>query len=401
MEVLEVFRKPKFDESIVREEIHTYHPHTNAFNYNDEIEITVNQKDIFMAMHEAVIYLEGEIDITGATGTTTLTNNFGSYLFESITYELNGKEVDKVRDPAVLSTIKAYLCFKKTECVPLSTSGWNWPQGTVVTLHNNKNFSLLLPLHFYFGIFEDYKRVIYGKHTIKLVRSRNDNNCYSISTGSDKKLRISLTKVELKVKHIYPEDEIKYRLLEEINKDKSIFLYYRKWELYELPSLSKSTKEIWSVKTSTHLEKPRYVIVAFQTNRAGNVSLDKQYFDHLNIISLKAFLNSESYPYEAIRCDFEKNQFIDPFQKYCDFQKNFYGQNLSQPILDYGNFKSRCLFVIDCTKQNESIKQTTVDLKLEFESSNTFPADTRAYCLIIHDSIVEYKPISDIVRSII
>ena len=49
-----------------------------------------------------------------------------------------------------------------------------------------------------------------------------------------------------------------------------IIIPFRKWELYELPSLRPSNREIWSTKTLTNLEKPRFVIVAFQVNRKNN-----------------------------------------------------------------------------------------------------------------------------------
>ena len=35
---LEIFRKIDFDDSIIKEEEHTYYPQTKSFNNNDEIE---------------------------------------------------------------------------------------------------------------------------------------------------------------------------------------------------------------------------------------------------------------------------------------------------------------------------------------------------------------------------
>ena len=70
-----------------------------------------------------------------------------------------------------------------------------------------------------------------------------------------------------------------------------------------------------------------------------------------------------------------------------------------QNLLDKNLFKRHDpLIVIDCSKQNEYLKQVLVDVRLEFEAENNRPAETTAYCLIIHDRLVQYKPISSGVK---
>lgn len=53
--------------------------------------------------------------------------------------------------------------------------------------------------------------------------------------------------------------------------------------------------------------------------------------------------------------------------------------------------------VTNYTKQNKSLKNGPIDIRLEFESKENCPACTSVYCLILHDRIVEYNPISRIV----
>ena len=57
------------------------------------------------------------------------------------------------------------------------------------------------------------------------------------------------------------------------------------------------------------------------------------------------------------------------------------------------------LIIFDYSNQNESTKY--VDIKIEFEAKNNIPTNTSAYCLIIHDRIVEYKPMEGDVRVLI
>ena len=53
------------------------------------------------------------------------------------------------------------------------------------------------------------------------------------------------------------------------------------------------------------------------------------------------------------------------------------------------------MIVVDCSKQNESIKEGVVDIKLEIELADNAPAETIAYCLIIHDKLFQYNPLSN------
>jgi len=56
--------------------------------------------------------------------------------------------------------------------------------------------------------------------------------------------------------------------------------------------------------------------------------------------------------------------------------------------------------VIDCSRQNESVKSTTVNIRIKFDCKENVPANTTAYYLIIHDRVIEYYPLSNVVRKI-
>ena len=200
---LQIFHPVNVDESIARGEWHTYHPFTKSFNYSDEIEIVNNQQDVFMDISQAELYIEAtfnEENTDGKTGSCLLANNVGAFLFETITYELNGKEIEKVRDPGLTSTVKSMLCFNEHESRALDVAGWNWPpSGTPVkSLHDGTTFNLLIPLNFLLGVFAEYSSAIMGKQKLKLVRARNDDNCYVNSTGN-KKATITISSVELNI----------------------------------------------------------------------------------------------------------------------------------------------------------------------------------------------------------
>ncbi|KAK9720489.1 hypothetical protein QE152_g22066 [Popillia japonica] len=81
--------------------------------------------------------------------------------------------------------------------------------------------------------------------------------------------------------------------------------------------------------------------------------------------------------------------------------KAYYYNRNSQPLLNYEKFGQCALYVIDCAKQKDAVKTSIVDIKLELESLQAFDEDTVAYCLIIHDNIVEYEPLTGIVKKIV
>lgn len=81
------------------------------------------------------------------------------------------------------------------------------------------------------------------------------------------------------------------------------------------------------------------------------------------------------------------------YQSYVCFQKSYYSRD-DKPLMTYKQFKENSVFVIDSSRQSENIKQSTVDIKLELESAQNFTPDRFAYVLILHDAVVEYKPLT-------
>ncbi|XP_044010161.1 uncharacterized protein LOC122853804 [Aphidius gifuensis] len=268
-------------------------------------------------------------------------------------------------------------------------------------------FDISIPLSLLLGFAEDYKKIIINaKHELILIRANSDvNACLQEQPAEGKsgeKIQIKLQKVEWIVPYIKVSDKQKIQLLNYIAKDPSIAISFRTWELYEYLLLPATTKQNWSVKTSTQLEKPRYIILGFQTGRKNSVTNNSSVFDHCNLRDVKLFLNSQSYPYGNLNIDFAHNQFSLLYDMFAYFQASYYYTETPQPLFTRQKFLEEApLIVIDCSKQNEFLKSGPVDIRLEFESTTQFPAQTSAYCLILHDRIVEYNPISGSVRKLV
>ncbi|XP_053598629.1 uncharacterized protein LOC128668850 [Microplitis demolitor] len=177
-----------------------------------------------------------------------------------------------------------------------------------------------------------------------------------------------------------------------IANDPAISISFRTWQLYEYPLLPRTTKHVWPIKTSTQLEKPRYVILGFQTARKNVVTKNASQFDHCNIRDVKLFLNSQSYPYGNLNLNISRNQYALIYDMHTNSLTSYYNKE-SKPLLTKTEYLQQA-------PQNESIKSGPVDICLEFESDEQFPDQTSAYCLILHDRIIEYNPLSSTVRKL-
>ena len=67
--------------------------------------------------------------------------------------------------------------------------------------------------------------------------------------------------------YISVSDAVRIALLTHVEKNKLIQVPFRSWDMIENTALSAVTRNNWTIMSSTQLEKPRYVLVSFLTNR--------------------------------------------------------------------------------------------------------------------------------------
>ncbi|XP_011630649.1 uncharacterized protein LOC105422795 [Pogonomyrmex barbatus] len=263
----------------------------------------------------------------------------------------------------------------------LQNTGWEIPPVAL------DDFNFCVPLNVLLGFCEDYKRiVINARHELILIRACNDNNC--VVAHSDQRPKITLLRIQWRMPHVILNDVNKLSLLRTLDSRRYLSIGFRSWDLYEFSLLQSTTKHSWVVKAATQLEKSRYVIFALQTGRKNIPSEDVSKFDDCKLTNVKLYLNSEFYPYDDMNLDFEHNKFAMLYDMYLKFRKTYYGCETCEPFMTVTRFlQYGPLVVIDCSLQNKSIKSATVDVRIEFECKENVPANTTAYCLIIHDRV--------------
>lgn len=66
--------------------------------------------------------------------------------------------------------------------------------------------------------------------------------------------------------------------------------------------------------------------------------------------------------------------------------------------ITFADFAASPLFAFDCSRSDETVKTGMVDVRLEILARVNIPANTSAFCLIIHDNLVWYSPFSSMVH---
>lgn len=403
MNILDVLSAPTYDNTVEGIEFHSYKPYVTSFNRNDEIRIPINQQDLYILPSASTLYLEGTIivskkDSKDKASSVSLTNNFLLYLFQDIRYELNGVEIDKIKNAGVTTTMKSLVSMNESESK--ISYAWGWNIDGIKNI-NGGNFSASIPLCNILGFAEDFKKVVINsRHELILLRSNTNLNAVKLNTGEVVD-DVQINKIVWRVPHVKVSDKEKISLLKLLEKDRPLQMIFRNWDLYEYPTLPKTTKHTWSIKTSSQIEKPRYVIIGLQTNRKNNAHSDMSLFDHCHIRDVKVYLNSNYFPYENLNVNFADNRIALLYEQYTRFQQSYYGRR-AEPLLSEKQFKDLApLFVIDCSRQADNLKAgPVVDVRVEIETDSVIPDQTSAYCLILNDCIIEYKPLSNTVRKV-
>lgn len=401
--ILKVNENVISDDSIVSFQYHTHQPYSaTTLNNNDEIRIPIQTQDLYTLPSQSFLYLEGKLIKEDGTFSDNVkfTNNGLTYLFEEIRYELGGVCIDRVRNPGITSTMKGYVSFTKSESNNLQNAGWDHENHPSL-LDDKGNFSACIPLKMLMGFAEDFNKIIMNiRQELVLIRSNNDLNAIYQFSDKKEKYKVTLSKVLWKMPHITVSDSQKLRLLKQFESNRDLNIAFRSWELHEYPQLQQSKNHTWAVKSSNQLEKPRFIIIGFQTEVKGKISKNSSHFHQCNLTNLKVYLNSEVFPYDNLNVDFDTNKFAIIYEMYTQFQRSYYYKRQSDPCYDPSSFKTKApLIIIDCSRQGEDVlKGGAVDVRIEFETSKAVAANTTAYCLILHDRLIRYNPLSSTVK---
>jgi hypothetical protein len=253
-------------------------------------------------------------------------------------------------------------------------------------------FSFSIPLKHIFGFCDDYNKVIYGfKHTLTLVRKSDDDAIFRLAAAGAGK--VNLDKISLFIPHVIPSDVERLNLYKAIESKVTLPVTFRSRQCDTI-TVPQSTTFSWRLSVKTSTEKPRYIIVGFQTNKDGNQELNPSIFDHCDLKNIYIMLNQERYPAVDYNLSFPNQQFSRAYREAATFSEKFYGMNelITQSNITPSDFKDLYpLMVFDVSKQSERLKSSVVDVQIKTSFNTAVPEDTKAFAVVISDRMLQFQ----------
>ena len=151
---------------------------------------------------------------------------------------------------------------------------------------------------------------------------------------------------------------------------------------------------IWRLRVKTAPEKPRFIIVGFQTAKDGDQTKNISTFDHVNKRNAYVMLNSYRYHAVDYNLSFANQKFSRVYGVAALFVVKFFGMDelITQSNITPSDYKTLYpLFTIDVSKQKENLKSSVVDIQIKANFSENVPDNTRAFTLVISDKMLSFQ----------
>ena len=155
-----------------------------------------------------------------------------------------------------------------------------------------------------------------------------------------------------------------------------------------------STSFTWRLSTKTSAEKPRFIIVAFQTANEGDHTKNPSNFDHVNLKNAYVTLNSDRYPAVDYNLSIANQKFSSV---YCDaalFVAKFFGMEefITKSNITPSDYNTLYpLFIFDVSLQKEKLKSSVVDIQIKADFIENVPANPRLFALVISDKMLSFQ----------
>ena len=420
-DVLKITESYPTDDSIVSNQTFNYLPVSGTqLNSAGQIVIRVENSDTFFHPSDSWLQFEGtvkhgETDFA-KTDVITFINNGILNLFDNIRYLLSGQEIESIYHPSESSSMLGLLKYSKqyNDGIGLS-SCWNvdTDEGNAEITNNkgfkNRQFYLLndfgegvgakgsfrfrIRLDHIFGFAEDYQKVLYGfTHTLILVRNSSSNNALFKAGTVAHAGEVVFTGISWRLPRITPNVQERLKLMKTIEDKVTLDVGFRMRQCI-CTSVKDVTHYTWRLGVKSTPEKPRYIIIAFQTDRDNDQAKNIGCFDTCDLNNAYVLLNSNRYPVLDLDCDFSKNKYDIVYTEAVNFMSKYYGIDplVSSTCLDPISYKYLYpLYVFDVSRQSEVIASSVVDITIQMFFGTALPDKTNIFCLMLSDRKLKF-----------
>ena len=120
----------------------------------------------------------------------------------------------------------------------------------------------------------------------------------------------------------------------------------------------------WRLGICTAPEKPRHVLIAFQSDGPGNQDKNLSLFDHLSTMQVNVVLNDTTAC--DVIADFKKHRYVEYYKMFTELAREYYGVDPPTVVnfVDIITYKEEFpVFYFDVSKQIERASQSVVYIK--------------------------------------
>ena len=423
-DILDITEQPLIDESIERYEWHEYEPRDKDLNKQGEIRIYIETQDLYTHPSESYLQIKGQLVKADGSAyanadSITLTNNALMYCFSQIKYELGTQEIESIANPGPATTMLGLLkypadftsaqglnqCWVKdngTTGVIAENDGFARRQVYIIQKPTTKgSFSFCIPLKHIFGFCDEYHKIVWGlKHTLSLVRTSDDDAIFgasaagaavnAVTAGAGK---IIINKIAWRMPHVIPGLKEKNEFLKIVDSKASLPVAFKSRQSDSI-NVDQTTNFTWRLGFKTSPERPRYIIIGFQSGKSGDQTKNPAIFDHIKVKNAYLMLNTDRYPEVDYEISFPNMDISSIYAAAATFSSQFYGmdQLITQSNITPIDFRDLFpLFVFDISKQNDRLKTSVVDIVFRAFFEENVGANTQAYALLISDKFMKFK----------
>lgn len=283
------------------------------------------------------------------------------------------------------------------------------------------SFSFRIPLEHLFNFCENYDKVMYNcKHELQLNRQSDDYAIFK-SVFLNTKGKIQLNSMRWFMPKITPSDQYKAMLYQHIKSGVEVDLAFmnKKIDIYD--QLNGANRYSVTLNYAAGIEKPRYIIAAFQTiDKSATVSIDAEYSDPQNVNHsifngtyvgrlgpsrniamidvnfVNVYINGTNYQLMDYNNNFNENRIGRWYNEYKKFRTSYANDFSENDMVSYEDFKNIYrLYVFDISKQSECFNIGIANVRLDFHFNTTVPDVTNGqvdlYCVSFFDRIWKLK----------
>lgn len=401
------------DENIKSVIEHHYRPDSGVSNINaqSDIHINVTNRGAYHLPADSVLTIEGSlVKMDGSRYTAedsiVLINNAPLYLFSQIRYMLGGQEMEKLVNPGQATTMMGMLSYPSDygDSVGLdqcwvkdnnkefddTNKGFKTRQSYLMSTNPTGMFQFHIHLNHLFGFCEDYEKIVSGlDHRLVLSRQYDNEAIFKLPTVARGK--IVLTDIIWTMPEINPSDEMLTITNRYLNSQRVRYPIAYMRRSCESVGVQMNKSFYWNLGSQSISESPRWVVVAFQSDKDNNQDTNPAWFDNMDAVNVQVEINGKTYPESSSDMDFSQNKFGDVYKACGLFRRKFYQHDhiftsLNISPLSFKNMYT--LFPFDISKQQYDQRQRTSDLIIKAKFNTTPPPNTRAFALILSDKVV-------------